>query len=401
MSAVLENPAAPEAAASVKRISWAGVLAIALGAFAVVFAELLPVGLLSGISGDLHVLEGTAGMIVSITALLAFVAAPGTALAVGSMDRRRVLIGLTILTIVSSVLSALAPSFAVLFGARILLGVALGGFWAVAVPAAARLVPEDKAHVSSTLVMSGISIAAVLAVPAGTLLAAYFSWRVAFVGAAVLSLAVLIAQWLYLPKIVMDDHVTLADLGRVLTSPRNAAAMLTLLFAIGGQYAGYTFIAPYLAQVTKVDTNVLSTLLFAYGLFSIAGNFLGGALAARSRRGTVLGNMIVFLASLLGLTFFGGNFVLATASLMVWAVVWGVVPVSLQLWIFGGAGGDKPEAVGAVLVGVLQLAISLGSFAGALAVNGSSVHSAMALGAVIVAAGIAMVLVVGGIDRRR
>ncbi|WP_295994615.1 MFS transporter [Rugamonas sp.] len=401
MSAVLESPVLPDAAAApAPATSWSGVLAIALGAFTVVFAELLPVGLLSGISRDLHVLEGTAGMMVSITALLAFVAAPGTALAVGSMDRRRVLIGLTILTIISSVLSALAPSFAVLFGARILLGIALGGFWAVAVPAAARLVPADKAHVSSTIVMSGISIAAVLAVPAGTLIAAYFSWRVAFVAATIIPLIVLLTQWRYLPNIVMDDHVTVADLGRVLKSPRNAAALLTLLFAVGGQYAGYTFVTPYLAQVTGVDTNVLSSLLLAYGLFSIAGNFIGGALAARSRHGTVLGNMIVFLISLLGLTIFGGNFALATVSLMVWAVVWGIVPVSLQLWIFGGATRDKPEAVGAVLVGVLQLAISLGSFAGALAVNGAGVHSAMALGAAIVAAGILMVLIVGNIDRR-
>ena len=58
MSAVLQEKKAPAG------VLWSGVLAIALGAFTVVFAELLPVGLLSGISGDLHVQEGTAGMIV-------------------------------------------------------------------------------------------------------------------------------------------------------------------------------------------------------------------------------------------------------------------------------------------------------------------------------------------------
>lgn len=394
MSAVLQEKKAPAG------VLWSGVLAIALGAFTVVFAELLPVGLLSGISGDLHVQEGTAGMIVSITALLAFVAAPGTALAVGSMDRRKVLIGLTVLTIVSSLISALAPNFAVLFAARVLLGVALGGFWAVAVPAAARLVPADKAHVASTIVMSGISIAAVLAVPAGSLIAAYFNWRVAFVGATVIALGVLAVQWLFLPKIVMDDHVSLADLGGVLKSPRNVASLLVMVCAFAGQYAGYTFIAPYLSQVTGIGTEVLSTLLFAYGLFSIAGNFIGGALVARSQHGTVLGNMVVFLLSLLVLSAFGGNFVVASISLMVWAVVWGIVPVSLQIWIFGGAVNDKPEAVGAVLVGLLQAAIALGSFLGALVVNGGTVHGAMWLGAAIVAAGIAMVLVVGRIDKR-
>lgn len=393
MSAVLESPV------KINSASWPGVLAIAFGAFAMVFAELLPVGLLPGISRELHVQEGTAGMIVSITALLAFVAAPATALAAGRLDRRLVLIGLTLLTIVSSVMSALAPNFAILFGARVLLGIALGGFWAVAVPAAARLVPADKAHVSSTAVMSGISIAAVLAVPAGSLIGGYFDWRVAFIAASAIPVLVLVSQLVFLPRIVMDEQVSAGDLVRVLRSPRNGAALLALACAVAGQYAGYTFIAPYLTQVTHIDTKLLSVLLFAYGLFSIAGNFIGGALAARSRHGTVLGNMSVFLAALLALSAFGGNLLVAALGLLVWAVVWGVAPVSSQLWIFGAA-GDKPEALGAVVVAVFQAAISLGSFLGGLAVNGAGVHSAMWLGTAIVAAGIAMVLVVGKIDRR-
>lgn len=393
MSAVLENRAAMSANA------WLGVSAIAFGAFAMVFAELLPVGLLSGISNDLHVQEGTAGMIVSITALLAFIAAPATTLAAGRIDRRLVLIALTLLTVVSSVISALAPNFAVLFGARVLLGVALGGFWTVAVPAAARLVPADKAHLSSTAVMSGISIAAVLAVPAGTFIGAHFNWRVAFIAATAIPLLVLVLQWLYLPKIVMDEHVTATDLAAVLKAPRNAASLAVLACAVAGQYAGYTFIAPYLSQVSHISTNLLSTLLFIYGLFSIAGNFVGGALAARSRHGTVLGNLSVFVLSLVALAAFGDHVEVAIASLMVWGLVWGIAPVSMQLWIFGAASG-KPEAVGAMLVSVLQAAIAVGSFVGGLAVNGASLTSAVWLGALIVAVGTALVLLVGKIDRR-
>lgn len=398
MSAVLGRVVKEEM--GISRRSWLGVLVIAFGAFAMVFAELLPVGLLPGISRDLRVQEGTAGMIVAITALFAFIAAPATALAVGRIDRRRVLIGLTLLTIVSSAISALAPNFTVLFAARVVLGIALGGFWTVSVPAAAKLLPADKAHISSMVVMSGISIAAVLAVPAGSLIGAYFDWRVAFIAATVIAVLALLLQLIYLPSIVMDEHVALKDLVAVLKSPRNAGAMLVLASAVAGQYAGYTFIAPYLTQVTQVGTQLLSTLLFAYGLFGIAGNFLGGALAGRSRHGAVLGNMSVFLLSLIVLAAFGSHFWIAVISLLIWAVVWGVVPVSTQLWIFGGA-NDKPEALGAVLVAVFQAAISLGSFVGGLAVNGSSVRSAMWLGALIVALGIGMVLMVGQIDRRR
>lgn len=362
-----------------------------------VFAELLPVGLLSGISRDLNVLEGTAGMIVSITALLAFVAAPATALATGRVDRRLVLLALTLMTVISSLISVLAPSFAVLFAGRVLLGVALGGFWAVAVPAAARLVPADKAHVSSTAVMSGISIAAVIAVPAGSLIGTYFDWRVAFIAATIIPVLVLVLQWYLLPAIVMDEHVTTGDLADVLKSPRNVASMLTMAAAVAGHYAGYTFVAPYLSQVGNVAPALLGTLLFAYGLFSIAGNFIGGALAARSRHGTVLGNMLAFIVSLVVIALFGSNLIVLIASLLLWAVVWGIVPVSIQLWVFSGA-KQKPEAVGAVLVSIFQMAISLGSFLGGLAVNGIGIHAVMWLGAAIVAIGIGAVIFVGSLD---
>jgi predicted MFS family arabinose efflux permease len=89
-------------------------------------------------------------------------------------------------------------------------------------PAAARLVPADKAHVSMTAVMSGISIAAVLAVPAGTYIGAHLDWRVAFVVATVIPALVLVMQCLFLPKIVMDDHVTARDLVAVVKARRGA-----------------------------------------------------------------------------------------------------------------------------------------------------------------------------------
>jgi predicted MFS family arabinose efflux permease len=247
--------------------------------------------------------------------------------------------------------------------------------------------------------MSGISIAAVLAVPAGSLIGSYFDWRVAFVAATVISIIVLVLQMIFLPRIIMNDHVSFDDLAGVLKSPRNAAALLALACAVAGQYAGYTFIAPYLGQVTHMGTTLLSSLLFVYGVLSIAGNFVGGSLSARSRHGTVLGNMAVFLASLLVLSIFGSSLWLAAISLLIWAVVWGVVPVSSQLWIFGGA-KDKPEALGAVVVAVFQASISLGSFLGGLAVNNVSVTSAMWLGALIVGCGIFMVVRVGRIDQR-
>ena len=118
-----EAPAAPDTPAS-----WAGVVSLGLGIFAIVMAEFLPASLLPRIAGDLAVSTGAAGQAVSVTAFAAALSALLISVVLPRADRRRVKIGLTLLAAVSSLIVALAPNLAVLLAARLLLGVALGGF---------------------------------------------------------------------------------------------------------------------------------------------------------------------------------------------------------------------------------------------------------------------------------
>ncbi|TQN28467.1 MFS transporter [Haloactinospora alba] len=70
---------------------WCAVLAVTLGIFALMTSELLPVGLLTPVSTDLGVSEGTAGLMVTVPGLVAVASAPLTTVAVGNLDRRLVL----------------------------------------------------------------------------------------------------------------------------------------------------------------------------------------------------------------------------------------------------------------------------------------------------------------------
>src|ERR1700754_1472766 len=168
------------------RISWSGVYAIAFGAFSLVMTEFFPVGLLPGISRDLGISEGTTGFTVAVTAILGFFAAPATAMIIKTLDRRIVLLALTGLLVISSGLSAIASSFPMLLVARIILGIAIGGFWATSLPAAAKLVPRNKVHAASSIVLGGISVGSVIAVPAGSYIGANYDWHIAFTAATAL-----------------------------------------------------------------------------------------------------------------------------------------------------------------------------------------------------------------------
>jgi predicted MFS family arabinose efflux permease len=151
--------------------SWLAVLAVALGAFVFVTSEFLPIGLLTQISAGLHVSDGIAGLMVTIPGLVATFAAPLMTIGAGRVDRRILMLGLTGLLVASNLTSALASNFAMMLAGRVMFGISVGGFWTIAVTLGSRLVPKPMMTRATAIIAAGISIATVLGVPAGTLIA--------------------------------------------------------------------------------------------------------------------------------------------------------------------------------------------------------------------------------------
>lgn len=377
--------------------SWLGVMAIALGAFALVVMEFLPVGLLPGVIKGFSISEGTAGLMVTSTAALGFIAAPVTALSVGRLDRRIVLLVLTGIVVASGVVSAAAPTYPVLVAARIILGIGVGGFWSISITAAARLVSKDEVHKASSLVFSGISVASVVGVPLGSYISSHYDWRVAFVVATALAAGVFLLQLFTLPKIEMEQGAKLRDFVGLLKSRRIVVIYLAIIFMVAGHFSGYTFVAPYLRQLSGFDSNAVSGLLLAFGILAVAGNFLGGALAGRNLHATVYGNVILFLASLIGVAAFPQHITIVIVSLLAWAVSWGMAPVGTQLWLFS-ATQHAPEAAQSLNTSVFQLSITVGSLIGGVVVDHLNLRASTWTGAAILILAAIMVTIAGRLD---
>jgi predicted MFS family arabinose efflux permease len=162
---------------------------------------------------------------------------------------------------------------------------------------------------------------------------------------------------------------------------------------------GYTFVTPYLEQITHLDTALVSALLFAYGVATVAGNFVGGALAGRDLHKTVVATVWIFVLSLAAIAAFATSPVLAGLALLVWALSWGMAPVGTQLWLYN-ATLHAPEAAQAMNTSVFQLSIGIGSLAGGIAVNNVGLHSSKWLGTLILALAVIMVYVAGGKSRQ-
>ncbi|WP_159620330.1 MFS transporter, partial [Arthrobacter zhaoguopingii] len=201
----------------------------------------------------------------------------------------RHLIGLTALAIVSNVIVALAPSLTVLLLARVLLGIALGGFWAMTTAMAARLVRGDHLGRALTIINAGVSVATVVAVPLGAWLGEIWGWRgVFFLGAgAGVGLIALIAQTATLPHLIPTAVSGLRALGATLRSGLVIAGLTAILLIFGGHFSGFTYIRPAAESVSNIDAGGLAVMLLVFGIANVLGTALSGPIADRSLRAAV------------------------------------------------------------------------------------------------------------------
>ncbi|MFI9405186.1 MFS transporter [Nocardia sp. NPDC052316] len=234
MTTVSGTPATDFVADQVPLRHWFGVAAVAMGTFAVVTSEQLPVGLLPSVSSALGVSEGTAGLMVTVPGLVASATAPILPVAIGRLDRRVVLLGLISLMVGANLLSAFAPNFALLLAARFLIGIAIGGFWALAAGIAVRMVPEKFVPQATAIAFGGATAANVLGIPAGTLIGELTDWRIAFGVLGGLGLVVVVALLALLPRLPATQAVHVRTLGQQF---RSALASLAIWSTRGSRPA--------------------------------------------------------------------------------------------------------------------------------------------------------------------
>ncbi|GAA3679454.1 MFS transporter [Nonomuraea antimicrobica] len=360
------------------RARWLAVTSVAVGTFTIVTSEMLPVSLLTSIAADLGVSAGTAGLTMSAPGLVAAVSAPLLAVTTRRVDRRMILIGLMALLAVANLAGALAPNHPVMLAARVLTGVSIGGFWAFAAGLGPRLVPERSVGRATSIILAGVSVASVLGVPAATFVSSFAGWRSAFAAAGVLALALLALLATTLPPLRPPAEPgtprTPDKRSSWLSGPLKLVLVLTTL-TISGHFAAYTYVRPFMEQVSHAGAALVGTALLVYGAAGVVGNFTAGAQAAKSPWRTLVvqvGLMTVAMAALVLVD------LPPLVALVVWGLGYGGVGVTLQLWIMRAGGGELGTAL---FVGAFNVSIALGAFVGGRITDGVSVSAVMWAGA--------------------
>ncbi|MFA6156468.1 MFS transporter [Mesorhizobium sp.] len=357
--------------------AWGAVVSLALGVFGLVTAEFLPASLLTPMARDLGVSEGVAGQAVTATAIVAAVSAPTMAIITRRLDRRLVMWMLTGFLILSNLLATFASSLTLLLLARVVLGVALGGFWAMSAAMALRLVPMRLMPRAMSIILTGVSLATVTAAPVGAYVGDIWGWRTAFMMATVVAALALLVQVATIPKLPPVGVASFRTLLAVLERPSIRVALLVVLLVASGHFAGFTYVRPFLEKVPVLDIETISLVLLAYGVGGFFGNLAGGFMAERSLKTAVaMAPLLIGLAAI-SLLVLGVSPLVSAAAVAVWGFAFGAVPVGLQTWLVREA-PDQAESAGGLMVATFQVAIALGAVSGGLLVDHAGVASAFA-----------------------
>ena len=260
--------------------------------FAVGTDTFILAGLLKEIGSDLHVSTTTAAQLVTIFSITFACCAPILSTLIRPSHALRA--GLVIF-ILGNVFTALAPTFGVALGARVLTAVGASMLTPSASAITAAITPPEQRGRALAFVMNGLMTATALGVPAGLILG-NANWRHTVWILAILGLIALIANLLVVPAVDMPPT----------TRARRGANMQVFTYA---------------QIITGLTGKWLITCLTAFGVFTVIGNIAAGRLT--DSRGplftvvtSIVGLMIILLAApllppllLLSINgFFGGMF---------------------------------------------------------------------------------------------
>jgi predicted MFS family arabinose efflux permease len=341
------------------------VFSLAMGVFGLLTAEYLPASLLTPMAADLGVSEGLAGQAVTVTAVVALFAGLLVPRLTRSTDRRRVLLSFTGLMILSNALVALSSSMGVLLVMRVLLGVALGGFWSMAAAVAMRLVPPRRVPRALSIIFSGIAVGTVVSVPLGSYLGGLLGWRSAFWAATAVGGLTFAFQWFTLPRMAPRKAAVPESVVALLRRPGVAMGMLGCVLAHTGQYALFTYIRPTLESLGQMSADGLAVILLGFGVANFVGTLLAGWLMERSLKVT-----LVIMPALVGVAALGmlllpvgvGGLAMLVA---LWGLAFGGVPVAWSSWV-ARAVPDQAESAGGMVVAAVQSSIAAGAALGGL-----------------------------------
>ena len=356
---------------------WNAVFALACLATVLTISHILPVSILTPLARDMSITEGVAGQTVTSTTVVAFITSLFIVVAVRNLNRRLLLLSFAVLMVISNVLVAVSPNLPMLLLARMLVGFAIGGFWAFNASLALRLVPAESVPKALSLIFGGVALSS-LAAPLGVYLETIIGWRGVFFCVAALGILSFIWLFITLPSLPAQGSSSLSKLFQVLKRSQVWRGMIGIILSFTGYISLFTYLRPYLENVPGVGVRELTIILILFGIANVVGTPVAGTFFKWNLPLTLtLAPLLMSLLSV-GLFLFNQSSLLAIVLVVLWGFVSSAPPLGWSTWLTKTV-PDEAETGGSLLFGATQFGVALGAAVGGIAIDRSG-----ALGAVVV-----------------
>jgi MFS transporter, DHA1 family, inner membrane transport protein len=345
------------------RRSVAALLALALAAFCYVTVETVPVGLLAEIAADLDVSPSRVGLLVTGYSVTVAVLTLPLVKLVAKVPRRPLLLALMAVLVAATALSAAAPTYELLFAARVATALSQAVFWGIVAPVAAGMFPAHVRGRVMAVVFTGGSIGPMLGVPAGTWLGQTANWQTAFLAFSGLGMLALLTLVVALPaKPTRNEH---AGHGTTPDTRQFTLVLVTTTLAVAGFFAAFTYTSTFVTVVAGMSAALMGPLLLARGLADFGGITAGGALSDRNQRLAVILPVGLLAATMLAMFAFGTNPWATAATIVLTGLAMGALIPALQNRVMEFAPGSTDTASAGSSI-AFNIGIALGSSLGGL-----------------------------------
>lgn len=372
------------------------IVVLALVSFLVGTSEYVIAGILDRIADTMHISLIAAGQLITVFSLVYALGTPVIIALTSRFDRRKLLLSFLGLFVVANVLAFLLPGYEWFIATRVLMALGAGVVVVTALTVASKIASEGKQASAIATVITGFTASLIIGVPLGRLVAASWDWKLVFAGIAFLGLLSMMVIASTIPSLEAEAHVPLKKQLSLLKQPRIGLALLVTFFWLGGYSITYTYISPYLIEISGMSEAVLSTTLLAFGIASLIGSKAGGYSADRQGvKRTLLVGMALHVFSLVMLNLTSHSPFAIVAVLILWSfAAWSSGPT--QQYHLVTMAPESSSIMLSLNSSVMQLAMAAGAGLGGIAVSAISLSSITWIGA----AGVAIAFAVVGVSYR-
>ncbi|MFT0892384.1 MFS transporter [Pseudochelatococcus sp. G4_1912] len=368
-------------------------LALAAASFCIGTTEFVIMGLLPEVAADLGVSIPAAGHLVSGYALGVVVGAPIVAVITNGLPRKATLIALTCVFILGNVLCAIAPSYWLLMGARVVTAFCHGAYFGIGAVVASNLVAKNKRAQAVAMMFGGLTLANILGVPAGTALGQELGWRSTFWAVSLIGVAAVTALAVLVPSNIPNPKASIMREFRVLGKSQVMLAMGMSIMASASLFSLFTYIAPMLREVSGLEPHHVTWVLLLFGVGITIGNFLGGRLADWRLMSSINGIFISLIILLIWLHFALPVWQLAVAVIFLWGIADFAVVAPLQIRVVDTA-SDAPNMASTLNQAAFNIGNASGAWIGGMALTlGLSYDSLPLVSAALAAGGLGLCLI--------